>query len=103
MSDARLLSPSQLNSTIIKHLDDGRLIDAAQVFHSNTHLRDLLSWNLMLSGYIRNGHAQRAHKPYDEMPCRDAVSWNTILSSFKRSGDSFMAFQHFVRMFRTGL
>ncbi|CAL9095129.1 unnamed protein product [Musa acuminata var. zebrina] len=95
MSDARLLSPSQLNSTIIKHLDDGRLIDAAQVFHSNTHLRDLLSWNLMLSGYIRNGHAQRAHKLYDEMPCRDAVSWNAILSSFKRSGDSFTAFQHF--------
>ncbi|CAL9185795.1 unnamed protein product [Musa hybrid cultivar] len=86
MSDVRLLSPSQLNSTIIKHLDDGRLIDAAQVFHSNTHLRDLLSWNLMLSGHIRNGHAQRAHKLYDEMLCRDAVSWNTILSSFKRSG-----------------
>ncbi|CAL9120594.1 unnamed protein product [Musa textilis] len=40
---------------------------------------------------------------FDEMPYRDAVSWNTILSSFKRSGDSFMAFQHFVRMVRTGL
>ncbi|WOL20696.1 Pentatricopeptide repeat-containing protein [Canna indica] len=103
MSVARLLSSSQLNTAIVNHLDDGRLVDAVKLFCSNSHLRNTASWNLMLAGYIRNGRPQCARKLFDEMPCRDIVSWNTILSGFRRSGDSFMAFQHFSTMILSGL
>ncbi|XP_038988469.1 pentatricopeptide repeat-containing protein At4g02750-like [Phoenix dactylifera] len=103
MSGARVLSTVRLNSIIAAHLRHGRLIDAAGLFRDNPHHLDIKSWNLMLSGYARNGCIEYALKLFDEMPHKDVVSWNTMMAGFKRAGDSLSVFGHFLEMVRSGL
>ncbi|KAG6505103.1 pentatricopeptide repeat-containing protein At4g02750-like [Zingiber officinale] len=103
MSCVTLHSSAQLNSVLLHHLRHRRLTNAIEAFRSNSHLTDITSWNLMLSGYATHGRPQCAHKMFDEMPRRDIVSWNTILSAFRRTGHPLLAFQHFLRMQRAGV
>ncbi|GAB2252233.1 hypothetical protein Droror1_Dr00005080 [Drosera rotundifolia] len=53
--------------------------------------RDVVSWNLMVSGYVScNGgereHVEEGRMLFDWMPVRDSVSWNTMISGHARIG-----------------
>lgn len=49
-------------------------------------VRDLVSWNVMLNGYVRCGDLAAARELFDRMPERDTVSWNTMLSGYAHNG-----------------
>ena len=41
----------------------------------------LVSWNLLIAGFIRNGDVESAWGIFEEMPVKDLVSWNTVLGA----------------------
>lgn len=49
-------------------------------------VRNLYSWNNMLSGYAKLGMVKRARKLFDQMPEKDFVSWNTMVIGYAQSG-----------------
>lgn len=51
--------------------------------------RDVVSWNLIISGYVScrgSGFLEEARYFFDKMPERDCVSWNTIISGYAKNG-----------------
>ena len=48
--------------------------------------RDLDSWSVMLSGFVRNRDLGGARALFLCMPERDVVSWNTVLSGYAQNG-----------------
>ncbi|XP_019459123.1 PREDICTED: pentatricopeptide repeat-containing protein At3g29230-like [Lupinus angustifolius] len=60
--------------------------------------RDVVSWNSMIGGLVKNGELDDACKLFDEMPKRDMVSWNTMLDGYAKAGEMNKAFGLFERM-----
>ncbi|XP_052177942.1 pentatricopeptide repeat-containing protein At3g29230-like [Diospyros lotus] len=61
--------------------------------------RNLVSWNLMLGGYVGSGDAREAEKVFDEMPDRDAVSYSIMIDGYgKKFGDVIRARELFDSM-----
>ena len=51
--------------------------------------RDIVSWNLIISGYFScrgSRFVEEGRKLFDEMPERDCVSWNTVISGYAKNG-----------------
>ena len=66
---------------------------------NETSLKDVVSYNALIGGFIKVGDTDRARRLFDEMPIRDAVSWGTLLAGYAQSGDLCMdAIQLFNRM-----
>ncbi|KAL8241266.1 hypothetical protein R6Q59_014871 [Mikania micrantha] len=42
--------------------------------------RNILTWNSMVSGYVRQNEITKPRQVFDEMPERDTMSWNTMIS-----------------------
>lgn len=59
----------------------GCLSNARRLFEEMPH-RNVVTWNTMISGYVRSREIVVARKLFDEMPQRDIVSWNLILSGY---------------------
>ncbi|KAF5181263.1 Pentatricopeptide repeat [Thalictrum thalictroides] len=57
--------------------------------------RNLVSWNVLISGYGKCGDVEAAKKVFDKMMLRDIVSWNSLVSSYARNGFAKEAFQVF--------
>ncbi|GJM92099.1 hypothetical protein PR202_ga08529 [Eleusine coracana subsp. coracana] len=50
-------------------------------------VRDLVSWNSMVAGYVACGEMELAQKLFNEMPQRDAFSWATMIDGYgKQAG-----------------
>lgn len=63
--------------------------------------RDVVSWNVMLSGYVCGGGSRQLDEGrclFDRMPERDSVSWNTMISGYARSRQMADALDLFHRM-----
>lgn len=71
------------------YVQSGELVLARQLFDEMPE-RDVVSWNVMISGYIscRGSirHIDEGRYLFDRMPRRDPVSWNTMISGYARSG-----------------
>ncbi|PWA92537.1 Pentatricopeptide repeat-containing protein [Artemisia annua] len=52
-------------------------------------VRDLVSWNSMVDGYVKVGDLGRAHRVFDEMGERNVQSslWDGLLGSCRFKGD----------------
>ncbi|VFQ94550.1 unnamed protein product [Cuscuta campestris] len=74
-----------LNSRITSCFREGDVLTARKLF-DELPLRNVVTWNCMISGYIRNGMIQEARKVFDSMPSRDVVSWTAMLSGYARNG-----------------
>ncbi|OMO91930.1 hypothetical protein COLO4_18016 [Corchorus olitorius] len=51
--------------------------------------RDVVSWNLMISGYTSCfgcRFLEEGRKLFDQMPRRDFISWNTMISGYAKNG-----------------
>ncbi|KAJ3694958.1 hypothetical protein LUZ60_000335 [Juncus effusus] len=51
------------------------------------HSRNVVTWNSMLTGYVKTRQLAEARKLFDRMPHRDVMSWNVILSGYVGSFD----------------
>lgn len=52
----------------------------------DTLCRDVVTWNSMLAGLVRNGEVRAAEEMFDEMPQRDVVSWSTMIMGYVQNG-----------------
>ncbi|KHN02127.1 Pentatricopeptide repeat-containing protein [Glycine soja] len=59
---------------------------AKRVFAEDTLCSDVVTWNSMLAGAVRNGEVRFAEKMFDEMPERDVVSWSTMITGYVQNG-----------------
>lgn len=63
----------------------GDYLNARKVF-DKMEVRNLYSWNNLLSGYVRLGMIKQARSFFHKMPEKDCVSWNTMIVSYARCG-----------------
>lgn len=49
--------------------------------------RNMVSWNAMISGFVRFGDLQSSRKLFDEMPERNVVSFTAMIDGFAKAGD----------------
>ncbi|CAM8948653.1 unnamed protein product [Rhodiola kirilowii] len=59
---------------------------ARRVFDESVECRDVVTWNAMLAGYVRDGRLKDGEKLFDEMPERDDVSWSTMIMGYVQDG-----------------
>lgn len=73
------------NHLIGMYFKCGDEVDARKVF-DKMFVRNLYSWNNMLSGYAKMRNLKEARSLFDKMPERDVVSWNTMVIGYAQSG-----------------
>ncbi|KAF9600431.1 hypothetical protein IFM89_009346 [Coptis chinensis] len=64
-------------------------------------VRDVVSWNLIISGYVScrgKGYIEEGRLLFDQMLERDLVTWNTMISGYARNGMMDDALELFSRM-----
>ncbi|XP_054791873.1 pentatricopeptide repeat-containing protein At2g21090 isoform X2 [Prosopis cineraria] len=74
------------NHLIYMYFRCGHHIEACKVFNK-MEVRNLYSWNSMLSGYVKLGMINQARRWFDEMPERDCISWNTMVIGYAQNGN----------------
>ncbi|KAL1550131.1 Pentatricopeptide repeat-containing protein, mitochondrial [Salvia divinorum] len=57
-------------------------LDEARDFFDGLWQRNTVTWNSMLSGYVKRREIAKARWLFDEMPERDLVSWNLMISGY---------------------
>ncbi|KMT10006.1 hypothetical protein BVRB_5g122210 [Beta vulgaris subsp. vulgaris] len=97
------LQPTTLNQRLKIFLQEGQLNDARKLFDDNPTSRNVVSWNMIIAGYIKSNHNHIARQMFDEMPERDIVSWNTWLSALQKTQDHEHTFQSYLQLQRSGL
>ncbi|KFK43240.1 hypothetical protein AALP_AA1G098000 [Arabis alpina] len=48
--------------------------------------RNIISWNGLVSGYMKNGEIEEAKKVFDEMPEKNVVSWTAMVKGYVQNG-----------------
>ncbi|CAN6446174.1 unnamed protein product [Victoria cruziana] len=59
---------------------------------------NVVSWNSLLSGYVKRRELMVARKMFHEMPRKDVVSWNTLISGYVKGGEMNSATALFYEM-----
>ncbi|XP_015688725.2 pentatricopeptide repeat-containing protein At3g22690-like [Oryza brachyantha] len=75
----------------------GRLGDARKVF-DGMPVKTVVSWNVLLDGFVRASDLDAAWEVFVEMPERNVVSWNTVIAGFARHGCAQEAVDLFAEM-----
>ncbi|XP_038886946.1 pentatricopeptide repeat-containing protein At1g62260, mitochondrial [Benincasa hispida] len=78
-----------LNKKISYLIRTGRISEARELFDSIKH-RNTITWNTMITGYVKRREMLKALQLFDEMPNRDIVSWNLMLSGYISCGGKFI-------------
>ncbi|XP_010431241.1 PREDICTED: pentatricopeptide repeat-containing protein At3g51320 [Camelina sativa] len=78
-------------------------LDLAKKLFVEIPKRDVVSWNSVIKGAVRNGDILHAHKLFDEMPERDLVSWNIMISAYLGANNPGVSISLFREMVGTGL
>ncbi|KAF8411686.1 hypothetical protein HHK36_004244 [Tetracentron sinense] len=72
------------------------IVDSRRVFDEMPD-RNVVTWNAMIGGYLRNGDMRSASFLFEQMSVRTAVTWNEMIDGFARSGDTVAARRLFDR------
>ncbi|XP_047176820.1 pentatricopeptide repeat-containing protein At3g62890-like [Vigna umbellata] len=74
------------NSLIHFYFECGDADSSQRVFEEDALCSDVVTWNSMLAGAVRNGDVRVAEKMFGEMPERDVVSWSTMIMGYVQNG-----------------
>jgi pentatricopeptide repeat protein len=58
-----------------------------RVFDELPFVRDVVTWNAVLAGYVRAGMMADAREVFDGMAVRDEVSWSTVVGGYVKEGE----------------
>ncbi|KAL6849902.1 hypothetical protein ACP4OV_020529 [Aristida adscensionis] len=75
----------------------GRVAAARAVFDEMVD-RDVVAWNVMISGYVKAGDLARTRELFDVMPERNVVSWTTVIGAYAQMRRPEEAVEVFRRM-----
>ncbi|PNT76160.1 hypothetical protein BRADI_1g45170v3 [Brachypodium distachyon] len=88
------------NTLIAAYGQVGRVSDARRLFdmiprgqyqcktnNMRVFARNVVSWNSMMTCYIRTGDVCSAREIFNEMPDKDLVSWNTMIAGYTKVSD----------------
>ncbi|ESQ45383.1 hypothetical protein EUTSA_v10010283mg [Eutrema salsugineum] len=64
--------------------------------------RDIVSWNSIIAGAVRDGDILYAHKLFDEMPEKNMVSWNIMISAYLGANNPGVSIKLFREMVGAG-
>lgn len=76
---------------------------AKKVFDESPQCRDVVTWNVMLGGYVRDGQIGLVEKLFGEMPERDVISWSLMIMGYVQNGKLEEGLQSFKEMREKGL
>ncbi|GLT39907.1 hypothetical protein SLA2020_140730 [Shorea laevis] len=87
-----------LNSLIHVYSVINGIIDAHKVFDESS-VRDVVSHNSLIDGYVKLGDVAQARQLFEDMPIRmrDAVSWSTLIAGYAQwnhGKDALELFNH---------
>uniref|UniRef100_A0A0E0AG39 DYW domain-containing protein n=1 Tax=Oryza glumipatula TaxID=40148 RepID=A0A0E0AG39_9ORYZ len=74
-----------------------------RVFDELPRVRDVLTWNEVLAGYVRAGMMTVAREVFDEMPVRDEISWSTLVGGYVKEEELEVALGVFRNMVEQGV
>uniref|UniRef100_A0A0E0Q4E8 DYW domain-containing protein n=1 Tax=Oryza rufipogon TaxID=4529 RepID=A0A0E0Q4E8_ORYRU len=74
-----------------------------RVFDELPRVRDVLTWNEVLAGYVRAGMMTVAREVFDEMPVRDEISWSTLVGGYVKEEELEVALGVFQNMVEQGV
>ncbi|PKA45654.1 Pentatricopeptide repeat-containing protein [Apostasia shenzhenica] len=76
------------NSLLHMYASFGDIVAAEKIFLSlDAAERDMVTYNTMIDGYVKNEMLVAARKVFDEMPERDVVSWNAMIAGYVGNGN----------------
>nr|XP_043620038.1 pentatricopeptide repeat-containing protein At1g74630 [Erigeron canadensis] len=79
-------------------------VKGAEMLYRRMPVKDLVSKNIMLDGYMKSGEVLLAKTLFfEEMNVTDDVSWSTVVVGFSQNGCFDEAFGLFVELHRLGL
>ncbi|KAL5714997.1 hypothetical protein ACHQM5_016888 [Ranunculus cassubicifolius] len=90
------------NSLMDMYVKFGDMGDAHKVFDEMSE-RDVVSWNIVISGHARLGQMRKARSLFDSMDGKTIVSWTTLISGYSRIGCYSEALDVFHQMQMVGL
>ena len=73
-----------VNSLVRVYSVCDRIHDAYQVFCESS-VKDVVSYNAMIDGFVKSRQILRARELFDFMPAQDAVSWGTMIAGYSQA------------------
>ncbi|KAI4369610.1 hypothetical protein MLD38_018033 [Melastoma candidum] len=99
-----LVNPYVVNSLMNMYAKCGSMRDAEKLFGlCGCRGDDVVSGNIMISGFLQKGRLWDAYRVFVEMPVKWCVSYTTMIMGFTRFGYSKEAIRAFLEMRRDGV
>ncbi|CAN8240796.1 unnamed protein product [Cochlearia groenlandica] len=73
------------NKELNQMIRTGYIIEARSLFEK-LESKNTVTWNTMISGYVKRRQMKQAQNLFDEMSQRDVVSWNAMISGYVSCG-----------------
>lgn len=87
-----------MNTALVNmYVSLGFLKDSSKLFDEMPE-RNLVTWNVMITGLVKWGELEFARSLFEEMPCRNVVSWTGIIDGYTRMNRSNEALALFRKM-----
>ncbi|KAG2602021.1 pentatricopeptide repeat-containing protein At2g41080-like [Panicum virgatum] len=90
------------NHILLAYADLGDFRAARNLFE-RIPSRNVMSWNILIGGYIKNGDLETARKLFDKMPTRNVATWNAMVAGLTNSGLNEESLGFFLAMRREGM
>uniref|UniRef100_A0A0E0AM22 DYW domain-containing protein n=1 Tax=Oryza glumipatula TaxID=40148 RepID=A0A0E0AM22_9ORYZ len=85
------------NALVTLYSKGGKIVIAKRIFDT-MNLKDVVSWNTILSGYIDSGCLDKAVEVFKVMPYKNDLSWMVMVSGYVHGGLSEDALKLFNQM-----
>lgn len=73
-------------------------IETSRKVFDDMKTKNVVSWNSLLIGYLKNGNLPMAQSFFDEIPEKDVISWNSMITGYLRTGNIDHAYSLFEKM-----